>query len=108
MVESEHHVLRKCPLYEDLQHEMYSHAFNINPGFYYLSGEEKIRFLFSSKEMIKTVAKSCKDSLDRRRRFLYNNDFFLSSLNLIVSRNSFRVASVLLYYAYIFVFYVRT
>ena len=71
MVESEHHVLLKCPLYEDLQHEMYSHAFNINPGFYYLSGEEKIRFLFSSKEMIKTVAKTCKDSLDRRRRFLY-------------------------------------
>ena len=71
MVESEHNVLPNCPLYEDLQLEMYSHAFNINPGFYYLSDEEKIRFLFSSNEMIKTVAKTCKDILDRRRRFLY-------------------------------------
>ena len=30
----EPHVLLKCPLYEDLQLEMYSKAFDINPGFY--------------------------------------------------------------------------
>ena len=33
MVESEHHVLLKCPLYEDLQLEIFSHAFNVNPVF---------------------------------------------------------------------------
>ena len=71
MVESEQHVVLKCPLYEDLQLEMYSQAFDINPGFYSLTDEEKIIFLFSSKDMIKTVAKTCKDILDRRRRFLY-------------------------------------
>ena len=71
MVESEHHVLLKCPLYEDLQLDFFSHAFNINPGFYVLSDEEKISFLFSSKEMVKAVAKTCKDVLERRRRFLY-------------------------------------
>ena len=71
LVESEHHVLLNCPLYEDVQLEMYSHAFNINPVFYYVSDEEKIRFLFSSNKMIKTVAKTCKDILDRRKCFLY-------------------------------------
>ena len=70
-VESEQHVLLNCPLYEDLQQTMFNQAFNINSGFYSLSDEEKLIFLFTSKDMIKTVAKTCKDILDRRRRFLY-------------------------------------
>ena len=65
------HVLLNCPLYEDLQQTMFNQAFNINSGFYSLSDEEKLIFLFTSKDMIKTVAKTCKDILDRRRRFLY-------------------------------------
>ena len=32
-VESEQHVLLKCPLYEDLQQTMFNQAFNINTGF---------------------------------------------------------------------------
>ena len=70
-VESEHHVLLNCPLYEDLQLEMYSQAFNINPDFYSLSDNEKISYLFSSNQLINIVAKTCKEILDRRRRFLY-------------------------------------
>ena len=58
-VESEQHVLLKCPLYEDLQQTMFNQAFNINTGFYSLSDEEKLIFLFTSKDMIKTVAKTC-------------------------------------------------
>ena len=88
---------------------MYSHAFNINPVFYCLPDEEKIRFLFSSNEMIKTVAKTCKDILDRRRRFFIQiMKLFLFSLNIIVSHKSLRVACVLLYCVYIHVFYVCT
>ena len=70
-VESEQYVLLKCPLYEDLQQTIFNQTFNINTGFYSLSDEEKLIFLFTSKDMIKTVAKTCKDVLDRRRRFLY-------------------------------------
>ena len=56
MVESEQHVLLKCPLYEDLQFEMYGQVFK-NLGFYSSTEEETIIFLYSSKDMIKTVAK---------------------------------------------------
>ena len=60
-VKSERHVLLKCPLCEDLHLEIYCQAFDINPSFYSLTDEG----------MIKTVAKTCKDILNRRRRFLY-------------------------------------
>ena len=70
-VESEQHVLLKCPLYEDLREFVYNEAFSINSSFYSLSDEGKLKFLFTSNYLIKTVAKTCKDILDRRRRFLY-------------------------------------
>ena len=37
IAEPELHLPLKCPLYEDLQLEMYSEAFYINPGFYSLN-----------------------------------------------------------------------
>ena len=61
MVESEHHVLLKCPLYEDLQLEIFSHAFNINPGFYVLSDEEKISFFI----FFQRNGKGCCQNLQR-------------------------------------------
>ena len=70
-VESEQHVLLNCPLYEDLREFVYNEAFSINSSFYSLSDEGKLKFLFTSNYLIKTVAKTCKDILDRRRRFLY-------------------------------------
>ena len=71
LVESEQHVLLNCPLYEDLHHELFNRAFELNSEFYSLNDNEKLIFLFTTSNMIKTVAKTCKDILDRRRRFLY-------------------------------------
>ena len=70
-VESEQHVLLKCPLYKDLREIVYNEAFSINSSFYSLSDEGKLTFLFTSNYLIKIVAKTCKDILDRRRCFLY-------------------------------------
>ena len=70
-VESVQSVLLKCSLYEDLREIVYNEAFSINSSFYSLSEEGKITFMFTSNYMIKIVAKTCKDILDRRRSFLY-------------------------------------
>ena len=70
-VESENHVLLHCPLYEDLQHEMFHEALQFYPQFNVLNDDEKIVILFSDVNLVKTVAKTCKSILDRRRRFLY-------------------------------------
>ena len=37
----------------------------------FLNNDEKIVFLFSSVDVVKTVAKTCTSILDGRRRFLY-------------------------------------
>lgn len=71
LVESEKHVLLSCPLYDDLQQEMFCAISEFNPNFNMLNVDEKIVYMFSSNNVIKTVAKTCKDILDRRRRFLY-------------------------------------
>ena len=70
-VESEKHVLLHCPLYEDLQYEMFYEASQVNPQFDILNDDEKIVYLFSSTNIVKILAKTCKNILDRRRRFLY-------------------------------------
>ena len=70
-VESEKPILLHCPLYEDLQYEMFYEASQVNPQFDLLNDDEKIVYLFSSTNIIKIVAKTCKDILDRRRDFLY-------------------------------------
>ena len=70
-VESEQHVLLNCPLFKDLHHELFNQAFELNSEFYSLNDDKKLIFLFTISNMIKTVAKACKDILDRRRRLLY-------------------------------------
>ena len=71
LVESERRVLLHCPLYEDLQHEIYSQAFKLEKELYSFNDDKKRVFSFTSHNIIKTVAKACKDILDRRRRVLY-------------------------------------
>ena len=56
-VESERHVLFHCPLCDDLQHEMCSLASQVNPQFNKLNDDEKIVYLFSSKNMVKPLPK---------------------------------------------------
>ena len=69
LVESEKHVLLLCPLYDDLQQEMYYVKSQYNPNFHMLNDDEKIAYMFSSNSVIKAVAKTCKDILDRRTLF---------------------------------------
>ena len=71
LVESEKHVLLSCPLYDDLQQEMYYAISQYKPNFRMLNDYEKIAYKFSSNNVIKAVAKTCKDILVRRRCFLY-------------------------------------
>ena len=40
-VESECHVIRECPLYEDLRNALFAKAENVVPNFYALSNFEK-------------------------------------------------------------------
>ena len=60
-VESEKHVLLHCPLYEDLQYEMFYEASQVNPQFDILNDDEKIVYLFSSTNIVKILAKTCKN-----------------------------------------------
>ena len=50
-------MLLNCPLYEDLQHEMYSQAFELENEFYSFNDDEKLVFLFTLHNMINTVVK---------------------------------------------------
>ena len=47
LVESEQHALLNCPFCEDLQHEMYSQAFELENEFYSFNYDEKLVFLFN-------------------------------------------------------------
>ena len=62
-----------CPHYEDLHHELFNQAFELNSEFYSLNDDEKLIFLLITSNMIKIVTKTCKDILDRRRRFFLIN-----------------------------------
>ena len=63
-VESEKHVSLHCPLYEDLQDEMFCEASQVSPYFDILNDDEKFVYLFSSTNIVKSVAKTCKDILE--------------------------------------------
>ena len=69
-IEDEIHVLMKCNLYHDLQHELFYYAEEYNPLFSSLSESEKFVYLMSSSDIMKYTAKTCNLILKRRRIFL--------------------------------------
>ena len=56
LAESEKHVLLSCPLYDDLQQEMYYAISQYKPNFRMLNDDKKIAYMFSSNNVIKAVA----------------------------------------------------
>ena len=45
-------MLLNCPLYEDLHHELFNQAFELNSGFYSVNDDENLIFLLTTSNMI--------------------------------------------------------
>ena len=71
-VEDEFHVVTTCPLYNDLRAELYEHCVAENSDFLLMSCVDKMCFILSSKNIVRTSARILCDILLRRRNLLYN------------------------------------
>ena len=68
-VENEEHVLLVCPLYDDIRDNLFRKLNYFN--FQNSSNHDKLSVILGAIDNIDLCAKTCKDILDRRRRFLY-------------------------------------
>jgi hypothetical protein len=66
-VESELHVITRCPVYSDIRICLYDYAETISENFITLSDIEKFIFIFSAPGMVKKTAKTCFEVLQKRR-----------------------------------------
>ena len=69
-VESEIHVFFNCNLYDDFRIELFRKALILNPDFNEFTIEEKLKFQFSNHLMIRNVAKTCFNILQRRAFYM--------------------------------------
>ena len=58
-VENELHVVIKCPLYNDIRYNLFEKAKLIDVNFSTLTDEQKLIFVFKTKDMIRISAKLC-------------------------------------------------
>jgi hypothetical protein len=65
-VETEIHVLLECSTYNDLRKDLFRKASNISQQFNLFCDNEKIEFLFNNIEMVRVIAKTCSNILERR------------------------------------------
>ena len=59
-----------CPIYEDLRLSLIREAVLINPDFEGLSVIQKMCFLLSDSQIVRSSSKVCTLILERRRNFL--------------------------------------
>ena len=71
-IEGECHVILKCSFYQDIRKDMMLKALSIDTNFNYYDDCNKMKFLFSNKDMIRVCAKTCFKILQERRNILYN------------------------------------
>ena len=71
-IESEEHVILECNIYDDIRHNLFHHAVQLNPAFMSLSNEEKLCFILANPDMSNFSAKACHLILARRRTLMYN------------------------------------
>lgn len=71
-VEDESHVILKCPLYQDLRDELFDEAREHNIPFDTLSDIEKMKYLLSNCDIVKSTARTLSKILERRKIFFYN------------------------------------
>ena len=71
-VESELHVLLKCPVYVQERQILFDKARKVNLNFDTINDIEKLKFLFSNPDMIRITAKTCCNMLTTRNNTLYS------------------------------------
>ena len=69
-----------CPIYDDLRLSLISEDLLVNPAFEGYSDMQKLCFLLSDSRMVRSSAKVCMLTLERRRNFVCN--FYSINLTL--------------------------
>ena len=70
-IEDEQHVILHCPAYDSLRQHLFRKASNLCEGFCRNDDIEKIIVLFSTKSLVRIVAKTCFLILRKRNNLLY-------------------------------------
>jgi len=68
-IETECHVLIKCPVYDDIRNELYNNIPDLS--FFNINDEHKLYYLLSKKDIVYNVARACFYILDRRKILTY-------------------------------------
>ena len=71
VVEDEIHVILDCSAYDDLRNNLFIKAVSVLPTFNVFDANEKMKFLFTNPDMIRTCAKACFKILQQRSSFFY-------------------------------------
>jgi len=69
-VESESHVLLKCPIYSDIRTELFENMVRAVPNFFDVSFIDQLNFIFTTTHVTRIVAKTCFKILNRRKLIL--------------------------------------
>ena len=72
-IESEIHVITRCPLYDDLRRELYTAAEDVNGLFNELLDADKVLFLLSNDNIVKKTARILHCILLRRQLNFYRS-----------------------------------
>ncbi len=68
-IESEEHVLKRCPLYYDIRNIFFHAATNIYDDFNDLNDTDKLSFILSNGSIVIDSSKACHNILKRRQTF---------------------------------------
>ena len=71
-VETEEHVIIRCPAYTVIRNDLFESAIAINVDFNGFNDTEKLCFILSNSELCRMSAKTCYNILCLRRSILYN------------------------------------
>ena len=70
-IEDEYHVLFHCPLYHDIRQDMVTQANTIVDNVDELSEGDKLGLVLSHEKLVRIVARTCANILDRRRQAVH-------------------------------------
>ena len=70
-LEDESHVILNCAMYQDIRKNLMLKAVSIDANFHHFNDFNKMKTLFSNKDLISCCAKTCFKILQERRNILY-------------------------------------
>ncbi len=70
-IESEEHVLIRCPLYCDVRNVLFHAATNVYDDFNDLNDTDKLSFILSNGSIVIDSSKACHNILKRQHTFIY-------------------------------------